>query len=105
LWPGSCLHGILAFENPRWEDYDYVMFHRNRFAYYGDGMTELERYGGDPAAYMDRIDFPPVPSQNGINGDKKISTTMNGTIDFGDAVKTKETVPAVANGYNPIPSV
>jgi hypothetical protein len=82
------------------------MFHRNRFAYYGDGMTELERYGGDPAAYMDHIDFPPVPSQNGtVNGDKKISTTMNGTIDFGDAVKTKDTVPAVANGYNPIPSV
>lgn len=69
-------------------------------------MTEIERYGGDPAAYMDRIDFPHVPSQNGnVNGDKKISTTMNGTIDFGDAVKTKDTVPAVANGYNPIPSV
>jgi len=67
-------------------------------------MTEIERYGGDPAAYMDRIDFPPVPSQNGTV-DKKISTTMNGTIDFGDAVKTKDTVPAVANGYNPIPSV
>ena len=45
-------------------------------------MTEIERYGGDPAAYMDRIDFPHVPSQNGnVNGDKKISTTMNGTID------------------------
>jgi hypothetical protein len=91
---------MMAFENPRWEDYDYVMFHRNRFAYYGDGWTEVERNGGDPVAYMDRVDFPPVPPVE--DEDKKINTVLNGTIDYGKAVKTKDTVPAVTNGINPI---
>jgi hypothetical protein len=57
----------MAFENPRWEDYDYVMFHRNRFAYYGDGYTEVERVGGDAiVSYMDNIDYPPVPSVENV---------------------------------------
>jgi hypothetical protein len=38
-------------------DYDYVRFHRNRPAYYGDGWTEVERNGGDPIAYMHAIDY------------------------------------------------
>jgi uncharacterized protein YfaP (DUF2135 family) len=92
----------MAFENPRWEDYDYVPFHRNRLAYYGDGWTEVERNGGDPVAYLDRIDYPPIPTDE--DEDKHISTVLNGTIDFGDAVVTKETVPAVTNGVNPVPA-
>jgi len=38
------------------------MFHRNRFAYYGDGYTELEKAGGEAVvSYMDNINCPPVP--------------------------------------------
>lgn len=93
----------MAFENPRWEDYDYVRFHRNRLAFYGDGWTEVERNGGDPAAYMDRIDFPPIPSDD----EDKTGSVVNGTINFGDAVATKDvpTVVSDTNGVNPIPSV
>lgn len=94
---------MFAFENPRWEDYDYVMFHKNRFAYYGDGWTEVERNEGDPVAYMDNIDYPPVPPEE--DETHHLSTVMNGTIKFGDAVTTKGRVPAVTNGVNPVPGV
>ena len=69
---------MIAFENPRWEDYDYVTFHRNRFAYYGDGWTEVEKAGGEGIiSYMDSIDYPPVP-----NLDKEVDTTKvaNGNV-------------------------
>ena len=79
-----------------------MMFHKNRFAYYGDGWTEVERNGGDPVAYMDSIDYPPVPADD---DDKHLSTVMNGTINFGDSVATKDKVPAVTNGINPVPAV
>jgi hypothetical protein len=75
------------------------MFHKNRFAYYGDGWTELERNGGDPASYMDHIDFPPVPPEH---DEKYSSTVANGTI---NSAGTKAKVPAVINGVNPVPSV
>jgi cation diffusion facilitator CzcD-associated flavoprotein CzcO len=63
LWPGSCLHAVRTFENPRWEDFDYVYLDdgKNRFGWLGDGWTEAERYGGDTAFYMEEIDYPPVP--------------------------------------------
>ena len=102
LWPGSCLHGMMVFENPRWEDYDYVRFHRNRLAYFGDGWTEVERSGGDPASYMDNIDYPPVPGENG----DKTNGFVNGTIDVENGVKANGDVPDItANGVSPIPSV
>jgi len=75
-------------------DYDYVRFPRNRPSHYGDGWTEVERNGRDPVAYMDAIDYPPVMYEN---GDHKISSVINGTIDFGDEVKAKGKVPAVTN--------
>ena len=40
-----------------------------------------------------------------LNGNKKIRTTSIGTLDLGDVVKTADTVPVVANGYNPALSV
>jgi hypothetical protein len=93
---------MMAFENPRWEDYDYVMFHKNRFAYYGDGWTEVERNGGDPVAYMDNIDYPPVPPED---DEKHLSSMTNGTINFGNSVVTKDKMAAVTNGVNPVPAV
>jgi len=67
LWPGSCLHAVRTFENPRWEDYDYVYLNeqKNRFAWLGDGWTQVEKYGGDTAFYMEDIDYPPVPHTKG----------------------------------------
>jgi hypothetical protein len=63
LWPGSCLHAVRTFEQPRWEDYGYVYLEerRNRFGYLGNGWTEVEEHGGDTAFYMEEIDYPPVP--------------------------------------------
>ena len=29
--------------------------------YLGDGWTEVEKYGGDTAFYMEEIVYPPVP--------------------------------------------
>jgi hypothetical protein len=65
LWPWSSLHAARTFEQPRWEDYEYVYLEdrRNRFGYLGDGWTEVERHGGDTAFYMEEIDYPPVPHE------------------------------------------
>lgn len=45
---GSCLHGLIALSNPRWEDFDYELLDkdrtRNRFFWLGDGETENEKY-------------------------------------------------------------
>ena len=58
LWPGSCLHALHAFEEPRWEDYDFEPLDegvKNRFYYFGNGWTEAERVpGGDRAPYLVR---------------------------------------------------
>ena len=37
LWPGSCLHAVTAFSDPRWEDFNYKYVHKNRFAFLGNG--------------------------------------------------------------------
>ena len=78
------------------------MFHKNRFAYYGDGWTEVERNGGDPVAYMDNIDYPPLPPEDETY---HLSTVTNGTIRFGEAVSTRNKVPPVTGGGNPVPGV
>ncbi|EJD50391.1 FAD/NAD(P)-binding domain-containing protein [Auricularia subglabra TFB-10046 SS5] len=66
LWPGSCLHAVLALEHPRWEDYNYTYCDgvRNRFHWLGNGWTVNERDGtGDRAWYLNNIDYPPVPAE------------------------------------------
>jgi hypothetical protein len=62
LWPGSCLYAVRTFENPGWEDYDYVYLDErpNRFGYLGHGWTEVEKYG-DTGIDMEEIDYSPVP--------------------------------------------
>jgi hypothetical protein len=75
------------------------MFHRNRFAYYGDGWTEVERYKGDIVSYMDHVDLPPIPTDD---EEHHLSTVVNGQIDFGNAVKTKHTAEGP---HNPVPAV
>ena len=66
LWPGSCLHAVRAFENPRWEDfkYEYVDGYdeegtkkkrQNRFFWLGDGSTWNEMHEG---TNREEISFP-----------------------------------------------
>jgi hypothetical protein len=50
---------------------------------------------------LDHIDYPPIPDEE--DEDKHLNTVLNGTINFGEAVVTKDTVPAVTNGVNPVP--
>ncbi|KAL6231959.1 hypothetical protein BDW75DRAFT_247542 [Aspergillus navahoensis] len=47
LWPGSTLHYMETLAQPRYEDFDIKYASRNRFAYLGNGFSQLEL---DPAA-------------------------------------------------------
>ncbi|KAK9450521.1 uncharacterized protein V1518DRAFT_414073 [Limtongia smithiae] len=72
LWPGSSLHAITAFGNPRWEDYDYEFVHGNEMGWFGNGWSHRERIAGaDLAFYLDpaKIDYPPVAA---VESAKKI---------------------------------
>ncbi|KAI0688653.1 FAD/NAD-binding domain-containing protein [Cytidiella melzeri] len=67
LWPGSCLHALLALKHPRWEDFTYERLdgQRNRMHWLGNGMTHNEeRMVGDRAWYLsdDAVDVPPGTS-------------------------------------------
>ncbi|KAL5524908.1 hypothetical protein ACEPAF_8777 [Sanghuangporus sanghuang] len=71
LWPGSTLHVVKTFQNPRWEDYNYEFLDSvpgsrgpNRFYWLGDGSTYNEKHlTGDRAWYLrdNEVDIPPVP--------------------------------------------
>jgi len=75
VWPGSCIHALNAFKNPRWEDYEYQPLdkgQRNRFYYLGNGWSQAEWTGvGDRAPYLEGVDFPPVPSSEPDNKKRK----------------------------------
>ncbi|KAH7323173.1 hypothetical protein B0I35DRAFT_194105 [Stachybotrys elegans] len=43
MWPGSRLHSFHAMLNPRWEDYNWEYLGRNRFSYFGNGFTVMDR--------------------------------------------------------------
>src|ERR1700738_4127093 len=61
LWPGSVLHFMRTLQNPRWQDFEYKYLNEdNMFGYLGNGWTDIEKNGGDPAYYLDHIDYPPV---------------------------------------------
>lgn len=49
LWPGSAAHLTIARREPRWEDWEFEYFSRNRFAYLGNGWTDAEQ---DPTSDM-----------------------------------------------------
>jgi len=66
LWPGSCLHSLVALRHPRWEDFNYEREKgtRNRLHWLGDGSTWNEKHlTGDRAWYLNDsyVDIPPVP--------------------------------------------
>jgi len=68
LWPGSCLHSLVALRHPRWEDFTYEREKdvKSRFHWLGDGYTYNEKYlVGDRAWYLNDgyVDIPPIPSE------------------------------------------
>ncbi|KAH7376842.1 cyclohexanone monooxygenase [Plectosphaerella cucumerina] len=65
MWPGSLVHAWKAYENPRWEDFDYERMpgtEVNRFAWFGNGLTVSQVEGTAATAYLDDVDKPPVKS-------------------------------------------
>ena len=66
LWPGSVLHFIRTLQEPRWQDYEYEYLNTEcMFGYLGDGWTDAEKNGGDVAYYLDEVEFPPIPLEDG----------------------------------------
>ncbi|CAP99567.1 Pc22g22790 [Penicillium rubens Wisconsin 54-1255] len=60
LWPGSSLHSMKVFANPRWEDFEYCYVNDNVFGWLGDGWTENEKHNNINVDYLDdnMVDFP-----------------------------------------------
>lgn len=56
LHPGSRVHWFHMLEQPRYEDYTWQRFRRNRFSYLGNGFSTKEASGKDTAYYFDRPD-------------------------------------------------
>ncbi|KAE8331443.1 hypothetical protein BDV39DRAFT_189838 [Aspergillus sergii] len=42
LWPGSTLHYMETLATPRYDDYEVTYASRNRFAYLGNGFSQIE---------------------------------------------------------------
>ncbi|KAJ5542821.1 hypothetical protein N7535_005245 [Penicillium sp. DV-2018c] len=60
--PGSSLHAMKVFANPRWEDFEYEYVNDNVSGWLGDGWTENEKLNMVNVDYLDddKVDFPPV---------------------------------------------
>ncbi|KAJ5242026.1 uncharacterized protein N7469_000353 [Penicillium citrinum] len=60
LWPGSSLHAMKVFKQPRWEDFDYEYINDNPFGWIGDGWTDNEKNNRINVDYLDddQIQFP-----------------------------------------------
>ena len=51
-WCGSTLHFLEGIGSPRYEDYDIVYRSRNRFAFLGNGRSEVEGRNSDMSWYI-----------------------------------------------------
>lgn len=63
IWPGSALHAIYAYDNPRWEDFDYTYLpetEKNHLFWLGNGLTVLQEQGEHTTEYLEEVDKPPV---------------------------------------------
>ncbi|KAG9665052.1 FAD/NAD(P)-binding domain-containing protein, partial [Aureobasidium melanogenum] len=63
IWPGSALHAAYAYENPRWEDFEYThhkLAQGNYMAWLGNGLTMLQERNEHTTEYLDTVDKPPV---------------------------------------------
>lgn len=69
LWPGSSLHAIKAFQNPRWEDFEYTYEDGNEVGWLGDGSTEADhRSDMDKSYYLTSVDLVKDDLRNGHSG-------------------------------------
>lgn len=68
MWPGSALHGIYTWENPRWEDFEYelkVELEGNEFSWLGNGFVKSQLKGAtkETTWYLDE-DKSYIPVEN-----------------------------------------
>ncbi|RDW58681.1 FAD protein [Coleophoma cylindrospora] len=56
LHPGSRLHWFKMLEEPRYEDWEWTTWNKNRFAYLGNGFSTKETDGRDLTWYFDSPD-------------------------------------------------
>lgn len=56
LHPGSRVHWFHMLDEPRWEDYEWETFKKNRFSYLGNGFSVREGEGRDTTYYFDNPD-------------------------------------------------
>lgn len=87
LWPGSCIHAVVAFENPRYEDFDYTYkaeTEDHMFSWLGKGLTIAQDEGRTTTEYLDSVEKPPVifPEDVGdvLNGGKLEEVDLPGFI-------------------------
>ncbi|OAG37828.1 hypothetical protein AYO21_07934 [Fonsecaea monophora] len=63
IWPGSAIHIVKSYENPRWEDFDYEYrpeTKRNHLSWLGNGLTVLQEQDKHTADYLINVDQPPI---------------------------------------------
>lgn len=63
LWPGSSQHGVVAFKNPRFEDFVFEYMpetKENPLAWLGNGHTLSQHENRVTTDYLDEVDYPPV---------------------------------------------
>lgn len=72
VYPGSRLHFLHLLERPRYEDYDFERWDRNRFAFLGNGFDKREFDGRDITNYLGNLngegrDVQPVYGEALVN--------------------------------------
>lgn len=78
IWPGSCIHAVEAFENPRYEDFNYEYLpeiENNLFGWLGKGLTLAQEHEKVTTGYLDTVDKPPV-----INADVADAETVTNEV-------------------------
>ncbi|KAK6073648.1 flavin-binding monooxygenase [Seiridium cupressi] len=63
MWPGSLVHALKVYDNPRWEDFEFEKLpetQENGFSWLGNGLTVSQMEGTETTGYLDRVDIPPV---------------------------------------------
>ncbi|KAJ5604787.1 hypothetical protein N7510_009941 [Penicillium lagena] len=64
LYPGSSLHAMKTMEHPRWEDYEYSNIgSHDAMEWLGNGWTREDVKRGNLGQYLDRVDIPPIPTE------------------------------------------
>lgn len=99
------MSALYAFQNPRWEDFDYGHTNEtnvNMWGWLGNGITMAQRDGKPTSGYLRNVDVPPVPKVKIENED---AIEVNGVVAKAEIVKEVEktndsnNVSSNASGY------